>query len=155
MLRSVALFVLTATADPSTATNNLFAELVRATDSSDTTELARVLETQTLSTSTISVSEDNRLSSGQMKHGVSAAEIAEKLNGCKVKQWQDLASRFREAYVLWECPTKFVGENKCYFRTYRASMLNPRFHPPNLFIHELPHRDYERCGSFLPPPPKP
>jgi hypothetical protein len=135
------------------ASESLFAQLVEATSNSDQKAVTRLLSSETLSTSTGSVDQDNRLSGGPMRHGVSADEIAMKLNGCSVKQWRDSGSEQGQPYILWLCPTKRVPENDCYFYSYRAEMLDPRYHPPNLFVHEMPSRD-PRCGPFLPPPPR-
>lgn len=139
---------------PAEASDSLFAQLVEATTISDPQALAHVLSTETLSTSTVTVGTDNRLNGGPMRHGVPVEEIADKLNGCTVKQWRDEGNKPGEAYVLWECPTKRVPENECYFYSYRAAMLDPRYHPANLFIHQMASRDYARCGRILVPPPR-
>jgi len=150
----VALTVMLCVASPAAASKSLFAQLVEATSASDRRELSRLLSTETLSTSSGMVGPDNRLSGGPMRHGVPVAEIAAKLEGCAVKQWRDIGSDQGKAYILWECPTKPFPGNDCYFYSYRGEMLDPRYHPANLFIHEMPSRD-KRCGSILVPPTRP
>lgn len=145
---------LLAIAAPVKVSDSLFAQLVEATASSDRLALTRLLSSETLSSSTGTVGKDNRLNGGPMRHGVPAAEIADKLNGCAVKQWRDTGSEQGKAYILWECPAKRVPGNDCYFYSYRAEMLDPRYHPANLFVHEMPSRDYKRCGQVLIPPPR-
>jgi hypothetical protein len=154
-MRNLVLAVtLVTVAAPAQASESLFAQLVDATSNSDQNALVRLLSTETLSTSTGSVDQDNRLSGGTMRHGVPAAEIAGKLQGCSVKQWRDSGSERGRPYILWLCPTKRVRENDCYFYSYRAEMLDGRYHPPNLLVHEMPSRD-PRCGPILPPPSRP
>jgi hypothetical protein len=87
-----------------------------------------------------------------MRHGVSAAEIAGKLEGCIVKQWRDVEDESGRPYILWECPRKRVPENDCYFYSYRAEMLDPRYHPANLFINEMASWD-NSCGPRRVAPP--
>lgn len=142
---------ITATPDPEP--ESLFARLVSASARSDDVTLTRLLETETLSTSTIGVTEGNRLRGGPMLHGVPAAEIANKLRGCAVTRWRDVGQQAGEAFVLWECPNKRAPGTDCYFYSYRASMLDGRHHPANLFIHEMPSWD-RRCGVRIPPPPQ-
>ena len=145
----LALLALTAL---SPASGSLFAGLVDATSRSDRAALIRFLSTETLSSSTIRVAEGNRLDGGEMRHGVPVAEIADKLQGCNVKQWRDVGSEQGDAYILWECPTRRVPETNCYFYSYRAAMLDRRYHPANLFIHEMPSWD-ARCGVGRVAPP--
>lgn len=135
--------------------DSIFAELVAATERNDEDAMTRLLGSETLSTSTGSVDDDGRLSGGPMRHGVSAIGIAKKLRGCAVERWQDRDSRFARAFVLWECPSSRVPGNDCYYYSYRAARLDPDSSTSNLFVHELPKRDLERCGRFLPPPPRP
>jgi hypothetical protein len=149
-----ALIGLMAIAATAPASDSIFAKLVAATESSNWDEITRILGTETLSASTISIGSDNRLVGGPLKHGVSAREISEKLKGCSVQRWGDVGYKWGGPFVLWECPTKKLPENKCYFRIYRASFLDPRFHPANFFVHEMAERDIKLCGSILPPPPR-
>jgi len=154
MRSALTVFVLVCVASPAVATESLFAQLVDATSASNQHELTRLLSLETLSTSSGSVDADNRLSGGVMRHGVPAAELASKLNGCAVKQWRDTGSAQGKAYILWECPSKPFPGNDCYIYSYRAEMLDPRHHPANLFIYEMPSR-IRGCGLMIPPPPRP
>jgi hypothetical protein len=118
--------------------------------------LTRLLSSETLSTSTGVVLDGNRVSGGPMRHGVASRDIAEKLVGCAVKQWRDTGTEEGSAYILWECRARRAPENDCYFYSYRAEMLDPRYHPANFFIAETPGWD-SRCGVRLvapAPPPK-
>ena len=134
--------------------DSIFAKLVAATESSNWNEITGLLETETLSTSTISIGSDNRLVGGPLMHGVSAREISKKLKGCSVQRWGDVGYKWGEPFILWECTTKKLPENKCYFRVYRGSFLDPRYHPANFFVHEMAERDIKLCGTILPPPPR-
>jgi hypothetical protein len=145
--------LLVTTTDPNQTPPSLFAQLVTASARSDKGALTRLLETETLSTSTITVTDGNRLRGGLMLHGVSAVEITTKLQGCAVARWRDVGQQPKDAFVLWECPSKRVPRTDCYFYSYRASMLDTRYHPGNLFIHEMPSWD-GRCGVRIPPPPQ-
>lgn len=89
-----------------------------------------------------------------MRHGVSPAEIVDKLNGCSVKQWRDIGSEEGRPYIQWECSEKRVPDNGCYFYSYRAEMLDSQYHPANLFILGMPSRDVGRCGRVIVPPPR-
>jgi hypothetical protein len=142
-------------AAPAPAARSLFAQLVDATANDDEMALARVLSSETLSTSTGVVLEGNRVNGGSMRHGVPSRDIAKKLVGCAVKQWRDTGTEQGSAYILWECPARRAPENECYFYSYRAEMLDPRYHPANLFIAETPSWD-SRCGvRFVAPAPPP
>ena len=150
--KKVLFFVLLVAAPPAFGAESLFAKLVDASSKSDQRALANLLATETLSTSTITVEKNNSLKGGSMRHAVPAAELAAKLQGCVVKQWRDTGSQYGQAYILWNCPTKRLPDDECYFYSYRAAMLDTRFHPANLFVHEMPSWD-SRCGQRLPPPP--
>lgn len=154
MRQIIVLVGLAAAGISATTTDSIYARLVSATSSSNWDELERLLATESLSTSTISVDPNNRLVGGPLRHGISAREIAEKLKGCSVKRWEDLDYKWGGPFILWECPTKRLAENNCYFRTFRGSYLDPRFHPPNFFVHEMAERDVKLCGSIIPPPPR-
>jgi len=153
MILSAALLGATA---PATASRGLFAQLVDATASQDEMALAKLLSSETLSTSTGVILEGNRVNGGPMRHGVPSRDVAKKLVGCAVKLWRDTGTEQGPAYILWECPARRAPESDCYFYSYRAEMLDPRYHPANLFIAEIPSWD-SRCGvrSVAPvPPPK-
>lgn len=153
MGRILALVGFMAIAASAAVSESIFAKLVLATESSNWEEVTRHLETETLSTSTVSIGSDNRLVGGTLMHGVSAHEISEKLKGCSVQRWADVGFKWGGPFVLWECPTKRLPENKCYFRIYRGSFLDPRFHPANFYVHEMAERDIKLCGIIIPPPP--
>lgn len=151
-LRVAFLTALCASASVS-AERTVFERLVSATQASDWDALLEVLETETLSTSTISATQDNRLIvTRKMQHGVHAEAIAQKLQGCVIEKWRDVGSKWSKPFVLWQCPSSRQSDNECYFRVYRASMLDPRWHPENLFVHEMARRDIARCGHALPRP---
>jgi hypothetical protein len=154
MLIVLAAITLLAVAVPNQASDSLFAKLVEATSRSDQAALTRLLSFEALSASTATVGKDHRRSSGPLRHGVPAREIAETLRGCSVKQWRNTGSEHGQAYILWECPTKRVVEHECYFFSYRAEMLDPRYHPSNLFVNEMPSRDDVPCGQVPIPPPR-
>jgi len=42
-----------------------------------------------------------------------------------VKQWRDIGGDQGAAYILWECPSRRVPENDCYYYSYRAETLGP------------------------------
>jgi hypothetical protein len=141
---------------PALASESLFARLVEASASPDRQALLRMLQSQTLSTSSATVGAGNRLSSTGLRHGVPATELAEKLEGCAVERWRDVGRDQDSAFILWHCPSKRVPGTECYFYSYRAELLNPRYHPPNLYIGEWPSWDHVRCGQRPPPaPPSP
>lgn len=143
---------LLAVAAPAYATDSLFARLVKASLKNDRASLARVLSTETISASTGQVLADNRVNGGAMRHGVSSNELARKLVGCAVKECRDAGNEQGPAYILWKCPTRRAPENQCYFYSYRAEMLDPRYHPANLLVSEKPTWD-ARCGARLVAPP--
>ena len=145
--------MLSVIAAPAQASESVFAGLVKATSTTNRQALVKILSIEKLSTSTGTVGKDNRKNGGKMRHGVAVTEIADKLSGCAVKQWRDTGSDQGKAYILWECPNKRVPQNDCYFYSYRAEMLDARYHPANLFVLAMPSRDYERCGHVLVPPP--
>ena len=89
-----------------------------------------------------------------MRHGVPAAELADKLQRCVVKQWRDTGNQLGSAYIYWECPTQRVPRESCYFFSYRAEMLDARYFPPNLYIGEDLSWD-TRCGARVVAPPSP
>jgi hypothetical protein len=140
-------------AAPASATDSVFARLVKASTKSDQALLRTVLSSETLSTTTGRVVEGNRVNGGPIRHGVPGNELAAKLVGCAVKQWRDVDSEQGSAYILWECPSRLASENDCYFYSYRAEMLDPRYHPANLLIAEMPSWD-SRCGVRFVAPPK-
>lgn len=139
----LALLLTAPTASP--ASGSLFSRLVDASPASDLEELTRLLSTETLSSSMGTVLAGNRVNGGPLRHGVSAKQVAEDLQGCTVKQWRDVGTDQGDAYILWECPEQRAPENDCYYYSFRAEMLDPRFHPANLFIHKMPSWD-ARCG---------
>lgn len=142
---------------PASATGSLFARLVDASSKSDKQALSTILRSQVLSTSSATLAPGNRTNGGELAHGVSATPLIEKLLGCAVERWRDVGGEQGSAFILWHCPEKRVPDNDCYFYSYRAELLDPRHHPPNLYIGETPSWDNERCGlrHVAPPPPPP
>lgn len=139
-------------ASPVGAQQSLFASLVDATERGDKKALVRILSTCPLSTSRGTVGADNYVRAGKMRHNVPAAKLADRLLGCAVTRWSEVPSAWDSGFVLWQCRTERAPENGCWFYTYRASLLDPRYHPPNLFIKAMPSRDVARCGTIAPPP---
>lgn len=150
----ISIFALGALALPAGAQDRatLFSDLVAARD---IVEFERVLSRETLSTSTVTIAPDGRLDGGPIYHGVSAHEIATKLVGCTVESWRDTPKdETGEPFVLWTCPAQQIVETPCYYRSYRAALLDPRWHSDNLFVHAMATRDPARCSNSVAPPPK-
>lgn len=141
MYTSALLLVSLVAAATGAGSESLFSRLVQASAKADQPALTRALSSQTLSISSGSVVRGDRVDGGELRHGVSPVEIAGKLEGCIVKQWRDINDESGGPYILWQCPMKRVPENECYFYSYRAEMLDPRYHPANLFIGAIPSPD--------------
>lgn len=139
---------------PVRAADSLFARLVAATERGDHAGLAAVLAEEALSSAATIIAADGRSAGGAIRHGVPVEKIARRLAGCVVERWRDVDSDSGDAFVLWRCPNSRVQSDPCYFHVYRASMLDSRFHPANLLVHQMAQRDVARCGQIIVPPPQ-
>jgi hypothetical protein len=141
-------------APPSVPEPSLFAKLAQASEQHDKKALLRLLSSRPLSTGRGTVGPDNDLKSGEIRYDVTATELAEKLQHCSVKRWNDGPDAWLGPFVFWSCPAERVPENPCWFYTYRASMFEPKDRPASLFVGAMPDRDVARCGAFTPRPPR-